>query len=297
MCVKEMGKPGWESLKPSGYTYATPLPESYANERWAAGTQLSADTASGVAGDATAEPLSPEAKLRLLGLKLPPAPLPAGMYRPVRRQGNLIYVSGHGPLKLVSCTHIVRMTANNCLLETEPSKTCKMEISSSIDHTPAHFFTFPGSSGLRYIYSAVIQPMVCCCVQDGKTYDEGKLATAEQLAADGSSKSKLIGTEDGAESAKLVALATLASLKANLGSLDRITSLVKTLGLVNATPEYQEHVAVINGFSNVMRDVFGDEIGIGARSAIGQVRIRCYRHKPQVPPPAFHCSFEGAAMV
>lgn len=111
--------------------------------------------------------------------------------------------------------------------------------------------------------------------QDGKSYDEGKLATAEQLAqadAAGADASSLIGTKDGAESARLTALATLASLKANLGSLDRITSLVKTLGLVNATPEFQDHVTVINGFSNVMRDVFGDEIGIGARSAIGQVR-------------------------
>ena len=103
------------------------------------------------------------------------------------------------------------------------------------------------------------------------------MATADQLAqatAAGVDDSSLIGTEDGAASARRVALATLASLKANLGSLGRITSLVKTLGLVNATPEFQEHVAVINGFSNVMRDVFGDEIGIGARSAIGQVR-RC----------------------
>jgi hypothetical protein len=39
---------------------------------------------------------------------------------------------------------------------------------------------------------------------------------------------------------------------------------------VNATPQFEQHVAVINGFSNVMCDVFGDEIGIGARSAIGQ---------------------------
>lgn len=104
MCVKEMGKPGWETLKPSGYTYISPLPESYANERWAAGTQLSTSITSGLAGDTAPETASPEAKLRLLGLELPPAPLPAGMYRPVRRQGNLIYVSGHGPLHLVSCT-------------------------------------------------------------------------------------------------------------------------------------------------------------------------------------------------
>jgi hypothetical protein len=121
------------------------------------------------------------------------------------------------------------------------------------------------------------------------------LATPEQLASDGSPTTHLISTEEGAQSGKLVALATLASLKANLGSLDRITSLVKTLGLVNATPEFQEHVAVINGFSNVMRDVFGDEIGIGARSAIGQVRICCCTERPSVSSPyAFLRSGIGA---
>ena len=121
------------------------------------------------------------------------------------------------------------------------------------------------------------------------------MATAEQLASDGSSTTNLISTEEGAQSGKLVALATLASLKANLGSLDRVTSLVKTLGLVNATPEFQEHVAVINGFSNVMRDVFGDEIGIGARSAIGQVRIcRCTERPPVSSPYASLRSGIGA---
>ena len=98
ICLKEIGKPGWETLKPSGYTYSTPLPESYAHERWASGTPLPTSLAT----DAVVESAGPEAKVRQLGLELPPAPLPAGMYRPVRRQGNLIYVSGHGPLHLVS---------------------------------------------------------------------------------------------------------------------------------------------------------------------------------------------------
>jgi hypothetical protein len=101
ICLKEIGKPGWETLKPSGYTYSTPLPESYKNERWASGTPL--PTSTSLARDAAAELGGPEANVRLLGLELPPAPLPAGMYRPVQRQGNLIYVSGHGPLHLVSC--------------------------------------------------------------------------------------------------------------------------------------------------------------------------------------------------
>ena len=61
----------------------------------------------------------------------------------------------------------------------------------------------------------------------------------------------------------------LATLKAHCGSLDNVVRLVKTLGLVRCTPEFGEQPAVINGFSELMRDVFGEDCGIAARSAVG----------------------------
>lgn len=75
--------------------------------------------------------------------------------------------------------------------------------------------------------------------------------------------------EAGASAARLVGLAMLASVKATLGDLDRIGRLVKTVGLVQCTPEFTDQPAVINGFNELMREVFGEEAGIGARSAIG----------------------------
>lgn len=73
----------------------------------------------------------------------------------------------------------------------------------------------------------------------------------------------------GYEAARRTALLALATLRQRCGSLDRVRRLVKTMGLVQATPTFTEHPAVINGFSEVMRDVFGPEAGIAARSAFG----------------------------
>ena len=61
----------------------------------------------------------------------------------------------------------------------------------------------------------------------------------------------------------------LAGLRVELGSLDRVTRVVKTLGLVQCISDFQGHPAVINGFSQLMADVFGSQRGIGARSAFG----------------------------
>jgi enamine deaminase RidA (YjgF/YER057c/UK114 family) len=74
--------------------------------------------------------------------------------------------------------------------------------------------------------------------------------------------------EQGKEAARVVGLAVLATLRNNLGSLDRVVRLIKVLGMVNAVPDFQNHPAVINGFSDLMVEVFGDA-GKGARSAVG----------------------------
>lgn len=75
--------------------------------------------------------------------------------------------------------------------------------------------------------------------------------------------------EQGYQAARQTGLAILATLRANLGSLDKVKRLVKTLGMVNSTPEFFDHPKVINGFSELMADVFGPDAGIGARSAVG----------------------------
>lgn len=134
--------------------------------------------------------MSAEARVKELGLELPPAPKPAGVYQPVVLVGNMCYVSGHGPLK--------------------PDGT----------------------------------------MMTGRVGD-----TIDQQA--------------GYQAARQTGLAILASLRAKLGSLDRVRRVVKTLGMVNASPDFQRQPAVINGFSELFAEVFGKENGVGARSAVG----------------------------
>jgi enamine deaminase RidA (YjgF/YER057c/UK114 family) len=76
-------------------------------------------------------------------------------------------------------------------------------------------------------------------------------------------------TQEGYEAARLVALNMLANIRSVLGSLDRVERVVKTLGMVNCTPEYGEQPTVINGFSDLFVEIFGVECGRGARSAVG----------------------------
>src|SRR5204863_3828184 len=79
--------------------------------------------------------------------------------------------------------------------------------------------------------------------------------------------------EGGRRAARQVGLAMLATLREYLGSLNRVRRLVKTLGLVNCTPDFHQHPAVINGFSELMAEVFGPDNGIAARSAVGAVSL------------------------
>jgi len=73
----------------------------------------------------------------------------------------------------------------------------------------------------------------------------------------------------GYEAARVTGLAILATLKNTLGDLNRVAQVVKLLGLVRCTDAFDKQPAVINGCSELFRDVFGEEIGVGARSAIG----------------------------
>lgn len=71
------------------------------------------------------------------------------------------------------------------------------------------------------------------------------------------------------DAARITALNTLATVKKTLGSLDAVLRVVKTLGLVRAVPDFTDQPKVIDGFSDVLRVAFGEENGLGARSAIG----------------------------
>lgn len=75
--------------------------------------------------------------------------------------------------------------------------------------------------------------------------------------------------EAGYDAARVTGLAMLATLQDHLGSLDKVKRLVKLLGLVRCTDSFQDQPAVINGCSELFRDVFGEDAGVAARSALG----------------------------
>ena len=137
-----------------------------------------------------AMPSPPDTRIQELHLTLPPAPKPVAKYRTAVRQGDLLYVSGHGPL-----------------------------------------------------------------------HPDGTLARG-RVGAD-------LSPEQGYQAARQTGLAILATVKATLGSLNKVKRLIKTLGMVNSTADYKEHPQVINGFSELMAEVFGEGAGVGARSAVG----------------------------
>ena len=69
--------------------------------------------------------------------------------------------------------------------------------------------------------------------------------------------------------ARQTGLAILATLRARLGSLDKVERVIKVFGMVHCTPAFKEHPQVINGCSELFADIWGPEKGVGARSAVG----------------------------
>ena len=82
-----------------------------------------------------------------------------------------------------------------------------------------------------------------------------------------------LDVEAGKRAARQTGLAILATLRSELGSLDRVKRVIKVLGMVNCTSEFQDHPKVINGCSELFRDLFGPENGLGARSAVGMASL------------------------
>lgn len=90
---------------------------------------------------------------------------------------------------------------------------------------------------------------------DGTTYLTGRVGADLTL-------------EDGKVAARQVGLSLLATMKRELGSLDRVARVIKTLALVNCTDDFTQQPQVVNGFSELFAEVFGPDAGVGARSAL-----------------------------
>lgn len=78
-----------------------------------------------------------------------------------------------------------------------------------------------------------------------------------------------LNPEEGKAAARQVGLAILATLKANLGSLNRVKRVIKVLGMVNCTSDFGRHPYIINGCSELFAEIWGEENGVGVRSAVG----------------------------
>jgi enamine deaminase RidA (YjgF/YER057c/UK114 family) len=138
--------------------------------------------------------MSAEARIKEIGLALPPPPKPGGNYVPGVRVGNLLFLSGHGPGRV-----------------------------------------------------------------DGVPSARGKVG-------------RDLSIEDGYKVAREVGINLLGTAKALLGSLDRVKRVVKVLGMVNSAEGFGDQPKVINGFSDLMVEVFGEN-GRHARSAVGMAEL------------------------
>jgi len=113
------------------------------------------------------------------------------------------------------------------------------------------------------------------CVSGNRVFISGHIA----LNADGS-VSEVTGkvggevtVEQGYESARQTGLAILSSLKRELGTLNKITAWLRVFGMVNVEPGFVKTPLVINGFSDLILDVFGKEVGDHSRSAVGMAEL------------------------
>ena len=138
--------------------------------------------------------------------------------------------------------------------KTEGSK-CKLsELNLPEPSKPAGFYT-PAVVVNGYLYTSGHGP----AFQDGKSFTQGQIG-------------KSLSVQDGIDAARATGLSMLATLQSTVGSIKSVKRVVKTLGFVNANPssiKQLECVQIVNGFSQLMVEVFGFEYGVGARSAVG----------------------------
>lgn len=135
----------------------------------------------------------------------------------------------------------------------------KSQVEKKLESLKLTLPSLPGSTGI-YKSCLTVGPLV---------YVSGHVS----INADGSYITGKLGKDISEEEGKLAArqcgLAMLTSLKNHLGDLDRIKRVIKILGMVNATPEYEKHPIIINGCSELYVQIWGDDNGKGARSAVG----------------------------
>ena len=113
---------------------------------------------------------------------------------------------------------------------------------------------------------AVYRPLA---IQGGLAYVSGHGPLKEDRSLITGRVGADLTLEEGKAAARQVGLAILATLREELGSLDRVRRVIKVLGMVNSAPDFLDHPKVINGCSELFAQVFGEEDGIGARSAVG----------------------------
>ena len=116
-------------------------------------------------------------------------------------------------------------------------------------------------------------PFAWVRVRGNRAYISGHIA----LNPDGSVAQPLgkvgaeVSAEEGYQSARLVALAHLASLKRALGDLDRVSAWLRVFAMVNAAPGFNQTPLVTNGYSDLILELYGPEVGAHARSSIGMM--------------------------
>lgn len=124
--------------------------------------------------------------------------------------------------------------------------------------------TLPPAPPLGGVYKPVI-------IVDKMMYVSGQGPVRNDTSLITGKLGKDLTTEEGYEAAKQVGLTMLATIKDQIGDLNKIKQLVKTLGMVNSVQDFHEQPQVMNGFSELMAAVFGDDHGKGARSAVGMI--------------------------
>jgi enamine deaminase RidA (YjgF/YER057c/UK114 family) len=108
------------------------------------------------------------------------------------------------------------------------------------------------------------------CLLDGnKLYVSGHISVNTDGSPITGKLGKDLTEEQGSAAARQCGLAMLTAIKEELGSLDKVKRVIKLLGMVNATPDYEKHPVVINGCSELFVQLWGEDNGKGVRSAVG----------------------------
>ena len=108
-----------------------------------------------------------------------------------------------------------------------------------------------------------------CLVDGNHLYLSGHISVNTDGSAITGKLGKDLDEAQGKAAARQCGLAMLASIKAELGDLQKIKRVMKVLGMVNATPDYEKHPIVINGCSELFVAIWGEDRGKGVRSAVG----------------------------